>query len=81
MRGFYTRAPFGVIAQLDAAVAFFAQLLLHLGDTSSEDERRVKAILILANPVQAVDLLTTYQALARPPSRTTRAAGGRLTAT
>jgi hypothetical protein len=61
MRGFYVRGPFAVIARLDAAVAFFATVLAHLGDTSSEDERRVKAILILANPVTAVDLLRSYQ--------------------
>jgi hypothetical protein len=62
IRGFYIRGPFPVIARLDAAVAFFARLLLHLGDTGGEDERRVKAILVLANPVHAVDLLHRYQA-------------------
>ena len=36
-------------------VAFFAQVLAHLGDQSSQDERRVKAILILANPVHALE--------------------------
>ena len=34
-------------------MAFFAAALLHLGDTGTEDERRVKAVLILANPVHA----------------------------
>ena len=62
MRGFYIRGPFAVIARLDAMVAFFAQVLAHLGDPSSEDERRVKAILILANPVHALNLLKSYQA-------------------
>ena len=62
MRGFYIRGPFAVIAKLDAAVAFFAMVLLHLGDTGSEDERRVKAVLILANPVHALHLLKAYQA-------------------
>jgi hypothetical protein len=61
MRGFYIRGPFATIAKLDAAVAFFARMLGHLGDTASEDERRVNAVLILANPVHAVELLTTYQ--------------------
>jgi hypothetical protein len=56
MRGFYIRGPFAVIARLDAAVAFFAQVLAHLGDTGSQDERRVRAVLILANPVQALNL-------------------------
>jgi hypothetical protein len=61
MRGFYVRGPFAVIARLDAAVAFFAQVLAHLGDTGGEDERRVRAVLILANPVQALNLLKSYQ--------------------
>ncbi len=61
MRGFYIRGPFATIAKLDAAVAFFATVLAHLGDTGSEDERRVKAVLILANPVAALDLLQAYQ--------------------
>ena len=50
MRGFYVRAPFAVIARLDATVAFVADALGHLGDTGSLDERRVKALLLLANP-------------------------------
>ena len=54
MRGFYIRGPFATIARLDAMVAFFAAALAHLGDQSSEDERRVKAVLILANPVHAL---------------------------
>ena len=33
MRGFYIRGPFATIARLDAMVAFFAQVLAHLGDT------------------------------------------------
>ncbi len=57
MRGFYIRGPFATIARLDAAVAFFATVLAHLGDTGSEDERRVRAVLVLANPVAALDLL------------------------
>jgi hypothetical protein len=61
MRGFYIRGPFATIAKLDAAVAFFATVLLHLGDVSTDDERRVKAVLILANPVTAVELLRSYR--------------------
>jgi hypothetical protein len=61
MRGFYVRANLGVIAKLDAAVAYFATALAHLGDARSEDDRRVTAVLVLANPVHALDLLQRYQ--------------------
>ena len=50
MRGFYVRADFATIARIDATVAYLAQALLALGDTSSLDQRRVKAVLIMANP-------------------------------
>jgi hypothetical protein len=61
MRGYYIRGPFATIAKLDAAVAFFATMLAQLRDTSPKDERRVEAVLILANPVAAVDLLRCYR--------------------
>ena len=60
MRGFFVQAPFPVIARLDATVAYLAQALLDFGDTTSLDERRVKAVLILANPTQAVQVLRAY---------------------
>ena len=60
MRGFFVQAPFPVIARLDATVAHLAQALLDFGDTTTLDERRVKAVLILANPTQAVHLLRAY---------------------
>jgi hypothetical protein len=60
MRGFYVRAPFAVITRLDATVAFIAEALLALGDEGTLDERRVKAVLILANPTRAVELLQAY---------------------
>jgi len=60
MRGFYVRAPFAVIARLDATVAFVAEALGHLGDDGSVDERRVKALLLLANPAEATRLLRAY---------------------
>ncbi len=60
MRGFFVHAPFPVIARLDATVAYLAQALLDFGDTTTLDERRVKAVLILANPTQAVHVLRAY---------------------
>jgi hypothetical protein len=62
MRGFYIRGPFATIARLDATVAFIAEVLFQLGDDSPLDRRRVTAILVLANPVQAVELLSRYAA-------------------
>ena len=62
MRGFYVRAPFHVITLLDARVAWLADMLEALDDTDSLDQRRVKAIAILANPHLAVELITAFQA-------------------
>jgi hypothetical protein len=62
MRGFYIRGPFATIARLDATVAFVAEILGHLGDDSPLDDRRVKAVLVLANPTLAVQLLRAYAA-------------------
>jgi hypothetical protein len=65
MRGFYVRADFGTIARIDATVAYFAQALLAMGDDSTLDQRRVKAVLIMANPAQAVKILAAYTAWQR----------------
>src|SRR5680860_735468 len=65
MRGFYVRADFATIARIDATVAFLARALQGMGDTSGLDQRRVKAVLIMANPVQAVKILAAYAAWQR----------------
>jgi hypothetical protein len=52
--GFYVRATLPVIARLDATVEFLADALAALGDTDERDARRVKAVLVLANPEQAL---------------------------
>lgn len=57
MRGFYVRADFATIARIDATVAYLADALVALGDGSSLDERWVKAVLIMANPAHAMQLL------------------------
>ena len=62
MRGFYVRAPFHVIARLDAIVAHLARILADLGDTDPDDERRVKAVLVLTDPRRAAELMTAYAA-------------------
>jgi hypothetical protein len=60
MRGFYVRAHFGVIARLDATVDHVADALEFLGIEGSVDERRALAVLVLANPHQAVRILDAY---------------------
>src|SRR5680860_442683 len=65
MRGFYVRADFATIARIDATVAFLARALQAMGDTSCLDHRRVKAVLIMANPAQAVKILAAYAAWQR----------------
>ncbi|MGI8521733.1 MAG: DUF222 domain-containing protein, partial [Nocardioides sp.] len=68
MRGFYIRAPFATIAAFDAALARLAQILADLGDTDSLDQRRVKALLILARPDLAAELIAAYQAWSDRPA-------------
>jgi hypothetical protein len=60
MRGFFVRAPFPIIAMLDARVQWIADILANLGDTDDQDARRVKAIAILADPHQAVALIEAF---------------------
>ena len=60
MRGFFIRAPFPVIAQLDARVQWIADILASIGDTDDRDRRRVKALSILANPHVAVALIEAF---------------------
>ena len=76
MRGFYIRAPFPVIARIDATVAYLADALLALGDTSTLDQRRVKALLVMANPTEAVQLLEAFAAH-RGPQRSPGLTGPR----
>ncbi len=61
--GFYVRSTVGVIARIEATVAFLADALAAFGDGDVEDLRRVKATALLANPVQAVELLAASAAL------------------
>lgn len=69
MRGFYIRAHFAVIARLDATVDHVADALQFLGIDGTVDERRALAVLVLANPHQAVRILDAYhqQCTESPP--------------
>lgn len=62
MRGFYVRADFATIARIDATVAYLAEALVALGDERCADDRRVAAVLLMANPPQAMELLRAYAA-------------------
>ncbi len=61
--GFYVRSTVGVIARVEATVAFFAEALRAFGDPDDLDRRRVKAVLVLCNPTKAVELLAAFAAL------------------
>lgn len=60
MKAFHLWAPTAVVVAFDATVAYLAAALAALGDTDTEDERRVKACAILANPMHAVELLAAF---------------------
>ena len=62
MASFFVRSSVGVIARVEATVAYVAEGLRVLGDTEAEDLRRVKALLLLCNPCQAVEMLAAYAA-------------------
>ncbi len=57
IRGFYIRAGLGVIAQFDAGVAFLADALETVGVPGTDDERRVRAVQLMANPAKAIAVL------------------------
>ena len=63
MAGFYLRSTVGVVARVEASVAFLAEALAAFGDGDHEDVRRVKAMVVLANPARAVELLAAFAAL------------------
>ena len=61
--GFYLRSTVGVIARVEATVAYVAQALKAFGDDEDLDRRRVKALVVLCNPARAVELLAAFTAL------------------
>ena len=62
MKSFTLRAAAPVVIRFDATVAYLADALAALGDPDNEDNRRIKACLILANPTHAVQLLAAFAA-------------------
>ncbi len=63
MAGFYVRSTAGVVARVEATVRYVAGALAAFGDLDAEEERRVKALVLLCNPTWAVELLAAYAAL------------------
>jgi hypothetical protein len=62
IRGFLIRAPFGTVRILDATLDRIAAILADLGDTTTLDQRRVTALLILCRPDVAAELYRAYAA-------------------
>jgi hypothetical protein len=56
----YVRSTSAAVIRVDATIAYLAHALAALGDTDGEDTRRAKAVLVMANPVQAVQLLQAF---------------------
>jgi hypothetical protein len=61
LRGFYIKAPVATVVVFDAALHRIADILKDLGDADTIDKRRVKALLILARPDLAAELISAYQ--------------------
>jgi hypothetical protein len=56
----YVKSSAAALARIDATLAYLAQALAALGHDDTEDRRRALAMLILANPAQALQLLQAY---------------------
>ena len=66
--GFYLRTDAAGIARLDATVAYLAEALAALGGSEPLDTRRAMAMVILANPAHATQLLADYAAWKQRPA-------------
>ncbi len=62
----FVKAAAGDVLRLDATTDRIADLLAHLGDTSTKDQRRAKAIGWIADPQAALDLWDMAAAGAEP---------------
>src|SRR3990170_961061 len=56
----YVRSSAAAMIRVEASIADYAAMLAALGDTDSEDKRRAKGLLIMANPPAALQLLQTF---------------------
>ena len=62
----YVKSSAAEMTRIDASISYLAEALRFFGDTDNEDRRRTKAVLLMANPLQALELL---QALKTARSR------------
>lgn len=61
----YVKTSAAEMARIDATIAYVANALRAFGDPDNEDLRRTKAILLMANPTQAVALLQALRTATR----------------
>ncbi len=53
----YVKSSAAEMTRIDATISYLAEALRYFGDTDNEDRRRTKAVLLLANPLQALQLM------------------------
>ena len=59
-KSLYVRSTAAAMIRIDATIAYLADALRALGDDNDEDTRRATAVLIMANPTQAIQLLAAF---------------------
>jgi hypothetical protein len=58
----YVKSSAAELTRIDATISYLAEALRALGDTDNEDRRRTKAVLLMANPLQALELMQALKA-------------------
>ncbi|HEY0772701.1 MAG TPA: hypothetical protein VGD51_01365, partial [Nocardioidaceae bacterium] len=53
----YVKTSTAQMTRIDATISYLAEALRYFGDPDNEDRRRTKAVLLLANPLQALQLM------------------------
>ncbi len=56
----YVKSGAAEMVRINATIDYLAEALKALGDEDTEDRRRAKSVLIMANPIQAVALLQAF---------------------
>jgi hypothetical protein len=58
----YVKSSAAELTRIDATISYLAEALRALGDADNEDRRRTKAVLLMANPLQALELMQALKA-------------------